>query len=129
MKAQQLGRNWAAVLDLLGQLERRNALDMGVITQLRRHAFWRRSKAEPETLGHKGILGNIPQSDKKDSKLAAAAATASAALGDCATAHQIIEQSLDDQWDSELAELYGEYPADDAIRQMEPAEGWLKRAS
>ena len=39
LKAQQLGRNWAAVLDLLGQLERRNALDMGVITQLRRHAY------------------------------------------------------------------------------------------
>ncbi len=127
LKAQQLGRNWAAVLDLLGQLERRNALDMGVITQLRRHAYLEAFKSrtrDPRAL--KEYWQNIPQSDKKDSKLAAAAATASAALGDCATAHQIIEQSLDDQWDSELAELYGEYPADDAIRQIERAEGWLK---
>ncbi len=127
LKAQQLGRNWAAVLDLLGQLERRNALDMSVITQLRRHAYLEAFKSrtrDPRAL--KEYWQNIPQSDKKDSKLAAAAATASAALGDCATAHQIIEQSLDDQWDSELAELYGEYPADDAIRQIERAEGWLK---
>ena len=127
LKAQQLGRNWAAVLDLLGQLERRNALHMSVITQLRRHAYLEAFKSrtrDPRAL--KEYWQNIPQSDKKDSKLAAAAATASAALGDCATAHQIIEQSLDDQWDSELAELYGEYPADDAIRQIERAEGWLK---
>jgi HemY protein len=127
LKAQQLGRNWAAVLDLLGQLERRNALDMSVITQLRRHAYLEAFKSrtrDPRAL--KEYWQNIPQSDKKDSKLAAAAATASAALGDCATAHQIIEQSLDDQWDSELAELYGEYPADDAIRQIERAEGWLE---
>ncbi len=127
LKAQQLGRNWAAVLDLLGQLERRNALDMSVITQLRRHAYLEAFKSrtrDPRAL--KEYWQNIPQSDKKDSKLAAAAATASAALGDRATAYQIIEQSLDDQWDSELAELYGEYPADDAIRQIERAEGWLK---
>jgi HemY protein len=127
LKAQQLGRNWAVVLDLLGQLERRNALDMSVITQLRRHAYLEAFKSrtrDPRAL--KEYWQNIPQSDKKDSKLAAAAATASAALGDCATAHQIIEQSLDDQWDSELAELYGEYPADDAIRQIERAEGWLE---
>ncbi len=127
LKAQQLGRNWAAVLDLLGQLERRNALDMGVITQLRRHASLEAVNSrtrDPRAL--KEYWQNIPQSDKKDSKLAAAAATASAALGDRATAYQIIEQSLDDQWDSELAELYGEYPADDAIRQIERAEGWLK---
>jgi HemY protein len=127
LKAQQLGRNWAAVLDLLGQLERRNALHMSVITQLRRHAYLEAFKSrtrDPRAL--KEYWQNIPQSDKKDSKLAAAAATASAALGDCATAHQIIEQSLDDQWDSELAELYGEYPADDAIRQIERAEGWLE---
>ncbi len=89
--------------------------------------IWRVSKAERETpQALKEYWQNISSSDKKDSKLAAAAASASAALGDCATAHQIIEQSLDNQWDSELAELYGECPEDDAIRQIERAEGWLK---
>ena len=41
-------------------------------------------------------------------------------------AHQIIEQSLDDQWDSELVELYGECVENDTVRQIERAEAWLK---
>ena len=68
----------------------------------------------------------ISSADKKDSKLAAAAAQACTAIGDCATAHQIIEQSLDAQWDSELAELYAECSGSDAISQIERAEAWLK---
>ena len=127
LKAQQLGRNWVAVLDLLRQLESRNALDTNLITQWRRHAYLEGFKSRTrDSQALKEYWQNISSSDKKDSKLAAAAARASAALGDCPTAHQIIEQSLDNQWDSELAELYGECPEDDAIRQIERAEGWLK---
>lgn len=127
LKAQQLGRNWVAVLDLLRQLEGRKALDMNLITQWRRHAYLEGFKSRTrDSQALKEYWQNIPSSDKKDSKLAAAAASASAALGDCPAAHQIIEQSLDNQWDSELAELYGECPEDDAIRQIERAEGWLK---
>jgi HemY protein len=127
LKAQQLSRDWVAVLDLLRQLERRNALDNSLIWQWRRHAHLAGFKSrtqDPQAL--KEYWQNISSSDKKDSKLAAAAARAYAALGDCVSAHQIIEQSLDDQWDSELAELYGECLENDAIRQIERAEAWLK---
>jgi HemY protein len=127
LKAQQLSRDWVAVLDLLRQLERRNALDNSLIWQWRRHAHLEGFKSrtqDPQAL--KEYWQNISSSDKKDSKLAAAAARAYAALGDCVSAHQIIEQSLDDQWDSELAELYGECLENDAIRQIERAEAWLK---
>jgi HemY protein len=128
LKAQQLSRDWVAVLDLLRQLERRNALDMNLIKQWRRHAHLEGFKSRTrDSQALKEYWVNISPSDKKDSKLAAVAARAHAALGDCETAHQIIEQSLDDQWDSELAELYGEcVEKDDAIRQMERAEAWLK---
>jgi HemY protein len=47
-------------------------------------------------------------------------------FGDCAAAHQIIEQSLDNEWNSELAELYAKCAGNDAIRQIERAETWLK---
>jgi HemY protein len=68
----------------------------------------------------------MSSSDKKDVRVAAAAVRACLSIGDCAAAHQIIEQSLDRQWDSELAELYAECPGNDVIRQIERAEAWLK---
>jgi HemY protein len=127
LKAQQLSRDWVAVLDLLQQLERRNALDMSLIRQWRRHAHLEGFKSRTQDAqALKEYWQNISPSDKKDSKLAAAAAHAYAALGDCVAAHQVIEQSLDDQWDSELAQLYGECVENDVIRQIERAEAWLK---
>jgi HemY protein len=127
LKAQQLSRNWYAVLDLLKQLEQRNALDKAVIEQLRRHAHIeniRNKVLNPETL--KEYWRNMSSADKKDVRVAAAAVRACLSIGDCAAAHQIIEQSLDRQWDSELAELYAECPGNDVIRQIERAEAWLK---
>jgi HemY protein len=127
LKAQQLSKDWVAVLDLLLQLERRNALDMSLVTQWRRHAHLEGFKSRTQDArALKEYWQNISPSDKKDSKLAAAAADTYAALGDCAAAHQIIEQSLDDHWDSELAQLYGECVGNDVIRQIERAEAWLR---
>ena len=126
LKAQQLSNNWYGVLDLLKQLEQRNALDKIVIEQLRRHAHIENIKKKvlnPETL--REYWRTMSSSDKKDTRVAAAAVRACVAIGDCATAHQIIEQSLDRQWDSELAELYAECPGNDVIRQIERAEAWL----
>jgi HemY protein len=127
LKAQQRAKNWNAVLDLLGQLEQRNALDKALIQRLRCNAHVENLKSRilnPQTL--KEYWQTISSVDKKDSKLAAAAAQACTAIGDCLTAHQIIEQSLDSQWDSELAKLYAECLGSDAIRQIERAEAWLK---
>ena len=127
LKAQQRLRNWGAVLDLLGQLDQRNAFDKALIQQLRCNAHVENLKSRvlnPQAL--KEYWQTVSSADKKDSKLAAAAAHACAAIGDCVTAHQIIEQSLDRQWNSELAELYAECPGNDALRQIERAEAWLK---
>ena len=99
LRAQQRSKNWDAVLDLLGQLDQRNAVDKTVMRQLR-------LQARMESL--KSRMLN-PQ-----------------ALSDCVTAHQIIEESLNTQWDSELAGLYAKCPGGDAISQIEHAEAWLE---
>jgi HemY protein len=130
LKAQQRLKNWDAVLDLVGQLEQRNAFDKTLVEQLRRNAHLENLKSKslnPQAL--KEYWQSLPASEKKDSKLAAAAAYAHMALGGCVTAHQIIEQSLqsmDGQWDSELVGLYAECLGGDAIKQIERAETWLK---
>jgi HemY protein len=127
LRAQQRFKNWDAVLDLLGQLDQRNAVDKTVIRQLRLQARVESLKSRmlnPQAL--KEYWQNISSADKKDSKLAAAAARAYAVMGDCVTAHQIIEESLNTQWDSELAGLYAKCPGSDAISQIEHAEAWLE---
>ncbi|KIO48803.1 heme biosynthesis HemY N-terminal domain-containing protein [Nitrosospira sp. NpAV] len=127
LKAYQGSKNWDAVLDLLRQLEQRNAFDKTLIQRLRCNAHAENLKSRilnPRAL--KEYWQTISSVDKKDSKLAAAAAHACIATGDCVTAHQIIEQSLDGQWDSELAGLYAECLGTDVIRQIERAETWLK---
>ncbi|SEK97042.1 heme biosynthesis HemY N-terminal domain-containing protein [Nitrosovibrio tenuis] len=127
LKAQQQLKNWDRVLDLLGQLEQRDALDKTLLKQLRRHAHVENLKSkmlDPRVL--REYWQTVSSADKKDNKLAVAVAHACTAIGDCATARQIIEQSLDRQWDSELAELYAECPENDAISQIERAEAWLK---
>lgn len=133
LKARQGIKNWDAVLDLVGQLAQRDAFDKTLVEQLRRNARLENLKSNslnPQAL--KECWHAIPAAEKKDSKLAAAAARAFMVLGGCESAHQIIEQSLqssqgmDEQWDSELVGLYGECLGGDAIRQIERAEAWLK---
>ncbi len=127
LEAQQRAKNWNAVLEILSQLEQRNAIDAVLIGQLRRRAHMENLKSRtlnPQAL--KAYWQSMAAVDRKDSELAGAAARAYSSMGDCATAHQIIEQSLDSQWNSELAELYAECVADGAIRQIERAETWLK---
>ena len=127
LRAQQRSKNWDAVLDLLGKLDQRNAIDKEVMRQLRRQARVENLKSRmlnPKAL--KEYWQNISSADKKDSKLAAAAARAYASMGDCVTAHQIIEESLNAQWDSELAGLYAKCPGSDAVSQIEHAEAWLE---
>ena len=127
LKAQQGSRNWDAVLDLLRQLDQRDAFDKALIQQLRCSAHVENLKSRilnPHAL--KEYWQTISSVDKKDSKVAATAARTYTAIGDCVTAHQIIEQSLDRQWDSELVGLYSECMETDTIRRIERAEAWLE---
>lgn len=127
LKAQHQSKNWDAVLDLLAQLEQRNAFDKALVRQLRCNAHAENLKSRVSNpQAFKEYWQKISSADKKDSKLAAAAARACTVIGDGTTAHQLIEQSLDWQWDSELAELYADCLGNDAIRQIERAETWLK---
>ena len=123
---QQLG-NWKEVLNLLGQMEQRNALDKTLIRKLRHHAHVRNLKSSmSDASALEEYWRGVPSADKEDSKLVVAIVHACVAAGECAAARQIIEESLDRHWDSELAQLYGECPAENAIGQLERAETWLE---
>lgn len=127
LRAVQLARNWDRYLELLGQLEKLDALEPLHATELRRHGIC-------ENLARKGgdlrelreYWQRLPQRDRLDGKVAAEAARLFVALGEPREVPAIVEASLEREWDSALVMLLAEVPPEDALRQIERAEGWLK---
>lgn len=127
LKAQQQAKNWEQTLPLIDQLERRRVFDAMQAGQLRRYAHaenLKRKALDQRALNE--CWQKIPSAQKRDVKVAAAAAHCFMALGGCAQANQIIEQALESEWDSELVGLYAECEGAEAVRQIERAENWLR---
>ena len=127
MQAQQVLRNWDAVVPLIDQLERRGVFDEPHAERLRRRAraeSFRRKDARMLA----ELWKKLPEDQRMDPQVAAAAARAYIAGGDAAGAQRIIEASLDGNWDSQLVALYG-LCVGDTVRQIERAEAWLQRQS
>lgn len=126
-KAQQLARNWEQVLALVDQLEKRGVYDAEHAEQIRRYAQAERIErqgADPHALDE--IWQRIPQRQRRDPKVALAAARSFIACGKSGQAQRIIEDSLDTAWDSELVALYAEC-AEGAVTAIERAEIWLRQ--
>ncbi|MBI5891995.1 MAG: tetratricopeptide repeat protein [Nitrosomonadales bacterium] len=128
LKAQQQARNWEAVLDVTAQLEKRNAIDKVVAGQLRQQAWLEKLRNQAADIGTlRALWKSVPNELRRRSKIAAAAAQAFSKLGDCQSAQQLLTESLNAQWDSELVSLYGECRGDNNVAQIEQAERWLKQ--
>lgn len=132
LKAQQQAGDWDGVLSVLDQLEKREAIDVTVAAQLRQQA-WLEKIARQESLEELlACLKALPADLKRRSKVAATAARALIRHGDCALAQQLLADSLNAQWDSELVGLYGDCQSDevvasDVIPKIEQAEKWLNQ--
>jgi HemY protein len=128
LRAHQLAKNWDQVLALLPQLERRKVMEAGVLEQLRRYALTENLKRKAlDAKSLREYWDRLPASDRKDNRIAAAAAQCFIALGGCAEAHHIVEESLAENWDSTLLPLYVECLPRDARKHLERAEEWLKQ--
>lgn len=127
LRAQQALRNWEQVLGLIEQLEKRRVFDTEQARQLR-------VRAQVENLKRRALdvrslteaWQKVPPADKRDPKVAAAGAQCFMSLGAHASAQDIIEQSLTENWDSALALLYADLEDGDTLRRIERAEGWLQ---
>jgi HemY protein len=128
LRAVQQARNWDRYLELLAQLEKLHALDEVQVTELRRYAICEnlaRKGTNPDDL--RVYWQRLGQRERLNSKIAAEAARMFIAYGEGRDAQQIIEASLEREWNSELVGLYAECVGDDAVRRIERAEAWLKR--
>jgi HemY protein len=129
LRALQQSREWEKTLPLIGQLEKRGVLDAELATDMRRHAH--AAQLERRATDREGLdeaWMKVPKALKKDTIVARAAVRCYVALDAGEVARDIIERSLDAEWDGELVALYAEC-ADSAgvekVRQIERAERWL----
>ena len=127
LKAQQQARNWEQVLLLAGELEKRDAFDTVQADQIRRYALAENLKRQAlDTRSLEEAWRKVPQQEKTNRRVAAAAAQCFISLGGCLKAHLIIEETLAEEWDSELVALYAECDGGDTVSRIERAEAWLK---
>jgi len=127
LRAQQQAKNWEPTLPLIDQLTRRGVFDAVQAAQLRRYAqieILKRRALDRYSLEE--YWQKIPAEQKRDAKVAAAAAQCFTALGGGEQACQIIEAALDHEWDSELVGWYAECAGAATVRRIERAEKWLK---
>lgn len=127
LKAQQQAGNWDEVLNVLGQLEKHQAIDVTVAAQLRQQAWLEKIRQQEDLTGLTDCLTNIPADFKRRGRIVATAARALFRFGGCPLAQQLLSDSLNAQWDSELVALYGDCQSGDVIGQIKQAEKWLNQ--
>jgi len=125
LKANQQAGNWDEVLNVLYQLEKRAGIDSTQLSQLRQQAWLGKIRQQKDLNGLTLCLKNIPADFKRRGKIASAAARALIQHGGDTLAQQLLTDSLNAQWDSELVALYGDCKSGDAVAQIKQAEKWL----
>lgn len=125
LKAQQQAGNWDEVLSLLDQLEKHETIDALAAEQLRQQAWLEKIRRQEDLAGLTAYLKNIPDKVKRQGRFAAITASALIRHGGCLPAHQLLADSLNAQWDSDLVALYGDCQSGEVVAQIEQAEKWL----
>ncbi len=128
LKVRQHLKDWDAVLDLVAQLDTRNAFDAAYSEQLKRHARIEKLK---RMVGEgkerfSAYWAKMPDPEKKDAKTASVAAQTFISFNECNIAQKVIEESLEQQWNSHLVAIYGDCPEPETVKRIERAELWLK---
>jgi HemY protein len=126
-RAQQQMRQWDAVATVLGELEKREVLDHEQAAKMRSHATaenLKRKGRDARTLDE--TWKKLTDAQRRETPIAAAAAQCYIALGRSSDAQQIIEESLDEVWDSALVGLYADCSGHNTVKQIERAERWLE---
>ena len=129
LQALQQTKNWGQLLAVIDQLEKRKVYDAVRATELRRNALARHlAQQAGDQVALDEAWRKTPDALRRDSRVARAAADGYIVLKNGERAADVIERSLDQQWDSALVGRYAECGSDgpEGVRQIERAERWLE---
>ena len=138
LRAERGAGAWDEVLRLAGQLVKRDAIAPALAEEYKVQAnveLLQRSSDDAGAFERRWRA--IPSRDQLHPRVAGAAARHATALGKPALAREILEKALAVEWNSKLATLYGELPAQlepaaraqEARARIERAERWLAERS
>ena len=116
----------AEIPALVDQLVKREVYDahQGELLRASAHAEALASLAH-DAAGLRAYWARVPENDRRQAKVARAAARSFVQLGGDREAADILARSLERNWEPTLLPLYAECRAPDATRQLETAERWL----
>lgn len=118
--------DWRELIELLPSMKKSKVLEANALAELRQRAWGQAllTAADlPET------WKQVPKQLKRVSSLVASYARIVVAKGDAAEAETAVRTALEQNWQSDLIQLYGEIVSSEVERQLVVAEGWLKQHS
>jgi HemY protein len=136
LRAERGTGDWDEVLRLSTQLAKRDAIAPALAEEYKVQAtveLLRRASTDASALERRWRA--VPDADRTQPRIAAAAAQQAAKVGRAALSRQIIEAALDAEWSPQLVSLYGQVPEGlegealnaEARARIERAERWLLR--
>lgn len=128
LRAHQALGNWRDVVRIVRQLERHRALSTEQATPIRLRAHLEVLRSLALDAGALQMYWrDLATSDRRNVRLAAETARLLIAADDSFNAQRLLEDVLDDDWDSSLATLYGECRGGDVLGRLARCENWLKQ--
>jgi HemY protein len=118
---------WDEVLATLPKLVQAGLLPESAAEQIRMNAILnlvKKKAASSDALLE--FWKALPSGSRREPAVAGAVARGLIALGCGADAQQVAEESLEHEWDSGMARLYGDCKGASALAQIERAETWLR---
>lgn len=128
LRARRALGDWREVLRLVRQLQKYRALsaEQAAPLKLSTHQEIMRSLSlDASALA--SYWREIPAAERHTSRLAGEMARLLIAANDCQNAQRIIEDALDEEWDSSLLATYAECRDGDVLGRIAQAEDWLKQ--
>ena len=125
LRAEQGSGNWQEVLRLTRQLEKHKALtpDQAAPLRARAHREIIAQMGDPAQLVR--YWNDMPAADRLEPRLALQAARTLASTGGCAEAANLIDDFLDERWDSAVIAVYADCEGGDTLARIAHAEKWL----
>lgn len=127
MRAERGLQHWEEVLRIVRLLEKRAALAPDTAEKIRITATvetLKRKALDVETL--QGFWSSLPAAERREPRIAAAAAREFLTLGACKQAHRALTDVLNRQWTPELVLLFADCQDENTLERIEQAERWLK---
>ncbi|MDP2794102.1 MAG: heme biosynthesis HemY N-terminal domain-containing protein [Sulfurisoma sp.] len=125
LRAHQGQGNWREVARLARQLEKYRALSAEQAAPLRRRAHAEVLKGMDDAKAIHAYWREVSAADRLEPRIALEASRALVAAGDRAGAAQLIEEALDEHWDSSLIAAYAQCPGGDVLGRIAHCEKWL----